>query len=336
MAAFRKKYGLPEPDNGLRPHLGASLIGRDCSRELWLRFRWAAYPKFEGRMLRLFETGNLEEERITANLRDIGVTVHDRDPEGNQWKYFAIGGHFGGSMDAALIGVPEAPKTWHVGEYKTASDKVFNEMVKKGVKETKPEHYAQMTTYMGLTGMERALYCMKNKNTDALHIERIEFDEAEFTRIMEKAARIINASEPPAGISKDPSFYKCKQCDFHGQCHGTEIPLPTCRSCAHATPETGGNRRWSCAQHKADIPLEHQEPGCGEHRYIPKLLGRLGELMEAQNNEVAYRRPDGRTFVNGSVKGAYSSKEIFAAGDAVGDPNVNAMKEAFGATVVSQ
>lgn len=334
MAEFRKKFGVPE--ERIRGHLGASLIGRECERELWNRFRWAKAEAFNGRMLRLFETGHLEEPRLVANLKDIGIQVHETDPEGGQWSVKAIGDHFGGSMDAALLGVPEAPKTWHVGEFKTASQTAFNDMVKNGVKKSKPEHFAQMQTYMGLTGMDRALYAMKNKNTDALHIERIEFNEDEFTRIMDKAARIINAGEPPPRISADPSYFKCKSCLFYDQCHGDEVPTPNCRTCAHSTPEMGGKARWSCAQHKCDIPLEHQGAGCEEHRYIPKLLGRLGELMEAQNNEVAYRRPDGSTFVNGTVRGAYSSKEIYSAGDknAIGAADVNAMKELFGARVV--
>jgi CRISPR/Cas system-associated exonuclease Cas4 (RecB family) len=337
MADFRKQHGVPEPDDGLRAHLGASLIGRECRRELWLKFRWAARPSFDGRMLRLFETGHLEEPRLVANLRAIGVIVHDKDPEGVQWKLRAIGGHFGGSMDSALLNVPEAPKTWHVGEYKTASEKVFAEIVKKGVKAAKPEHYAQCMTYMGLTGMDRALYAVKNKNTDALHIERLEFNEAEFKALMDKAEAIINAVEPPTRISEDPSFYKCKICDFHDQCHGQQVPLPTCRSCAHSTPEMSGDGLWSCAKHNAVIPIDVQKVGCPSHRYIPVLLGRIGQMMNGDNDEVSYRKPDGTVFVNGEGKGAYWSAEIHAAEDkgSIGHPVTRSLKERFGAKVTA-
>ncbi len=42
-----------------RKHLGASQIGHPCLRYLWYQFRWCAESKtsFDGRMLRLFETG---------------------------------------------------------------------------------------------------------------------------------------------------------------------------------------------------------------------------------------------------------------------------------------
>ena len=341
MKDFRKKYGVPEPDDGLRPHLGASQIGKACDRQLWYTFRWAERKSFEGRMLRLFETGHLEEPRLVANLRAIGVTVHDTDPSGAQWRVETLGGHFGGSMDGALVGVPEAPKTWHVGEFKTASEKVFNEMKKKGVKLTKPEHYWQVTTYMGLTGMERALYIMKNKNTDELHVERVEFDADLFKKIIDRATRIVNAEEPPARISDDPSWYECKFCDFQAQCHGTTAPLVNCRTCAHSTPEMGGNQLWTCADGngaKHPIPLSTQKVGCSSHRYIPVLLGRLGQLVTGENNEVAYRKKNGTVFVNGEAPGSYSSVEIRACGSntgALGDPAVDVMKSIFGAKVVA-
>lgn len=109
-----------DADDGFRPHLGASVIGTECERALWLGFRWATKATFSGRMLRLFETGQLEETRLVRNLRRTGATVLDRDPDnGRQWHVEAHGGHFGGSLDAVAIGLLEAPKTWHVVEFKT-------------------------------------------------------------------------------------------------------------------------------------------------------------------------------------------------------------------------
>ena len=107
-------------DDGFRPHLGASQIGKACERALWYDFRWVTRSGFPGRILRLFETGQLEEARIVRNLRRIGATVLEVDPEtGRQWRVEAHGGHFGGSLDGVALGLPEAPKTWHVLEFKT-------------------------------------------------------------------------------------------------------------------------------------------------------------------------------------------------------------------------
>jgi hypothetical protein len=43
-----------------REHLGGSQIGRECDRALWYGFRWATAPDFDGRLLRLFDTGHRE------------------------------------------------------------------------------------------------------------------------------------------------------------------------------------------------------------------------------------------------------------------------------------
>ena len=196
-----------DADDGNRPHLGASLIGRSCERQLWLTFRWVDSKKFHGRMLRLFETGQLEEARLVANLRRIGVEVHEVTPDGKQWRVSALGGHFGGSLDGAALGLPEAPKTWHVLEFKTHNDKSFSALARDGVQKAKPEHYAQMLTYMGLTGMERAMYMAVNKNDDTIYTERVEFDPVEFAKIMARAERVINATEPPLRCSNDPSWW---------------------------------------------------------------------------------------------------------------------------------
>ena len=49
--------------DGFREHLGASLIGKSCERALWFDFRWATVSRHEGRILRLFETGQRQGRR---------------------------------------------------------------------------------------------------------------------------------------------------------------------------------------------------------------------------------------------------------------------------------
>ena len=314
-ATVSKIFAAYEDDaeGGNRPHLGASLIGHECERYLWLTFRWVDAKEFPGRMLRLFETGELAEARFVANLRRIGVKVHETDPEGKQWRVSDIGGHFGGSMDAAVLGVPEAPKTWHVAEFKTHNDKSFNELVKKRVEKAKPQHWAQMQMYMGLTGMDRALYMAVNKNNDDLYVERIEFDPVAFAKLRERAERVINATEPPQRVSNDPSWFVCKMCDFHDHCHGEKAPAVNCRTCVHSTPFTDGDDgEWICQDGLNTITLDTQRMGCDSHRYIPILLERFAQQTDYVNGDVIYETPDGGTFANGQSAGAMSSKDIRA------------------------
>ncbi len=81
------------------------------------------------------------------------------------------------------------PKTWHVLEFKTHGTKSFADLTAKGVLVSKPQHGAQMQIYMHLTGITRALYMAVCKNTDALHIERVEADPAMAERLLDKAGR---------------------------------------------------------------------------------------------------------------------------------------------------
>jgi hypothetical protein len=173
-----------------------------------------------------------------------------------------------------------------------------------------------MQAYMHLAELDRALYYAANKDTDELHIERVERDQAEGARILARAERVIASAEPATRISADPAWWQCKSCHFHAQCHGTDAPEVNCRTCAHSTPELDGAARWSCALHGRDLTVDQQHAGCDGHRYIPILLERIGEKSNITpesdgNAAVTYRMEDGRTFTNGAAPG-FSSAEIRA------------------------
>lgn len=332
-------------DTGGRPHLGASLIGHPCERNLWLTFRWAKAQQWDGRMLRLFQIGQRAEFRFIEELRGAGLNVSDADQKGNQWRVSstACGHHFGGSMDGAVQGLPEAPKAWHVVEFKTHNDKSFKDLLGKGVQMAKPQHWAQMQVYMGLTGMERALYYAENKNDAAVYTERVHFDKAAFDGFEARALRVITNPEPPQRISNDASWFECKWCNHHSLCHGTDAPQANCRTCAHSTPELDGNARWSCAAHGVDIDGEQQRKGCNAHRVIPILLERIGTVVQASDNAVTYRMADGREFTNGDPDANpahVSSAEIHACKNKetllmTNDAFVRDMRAQFGGRLVA-
>ena len=85
-----------QADRTRRPHLGASVIGHECDRHLWLHFRWAKQEQMEGRILRLLDTGKRQEQRLIDDLRASGVEVFA--PE-EQQTFAAVGGHFGGRSE---------------------------------------------------------------------------------------------------------------------------------------------------------------------------------------------------------------------------------------------
>ena len=323
-AHYKAKYGV-EPQ---RPYLGASAIGKPCLRQHWYSFRWSKPAEFSGRLYRVFQSGHLQEPRVYADLRGIGCKVYDINPStGKQfgWSEPSTGHHFRGNADGIVTGLPQAPKTPHILEIKTASDKYFREMQKSGVKQAKPEHWAQMQSYMhwslaefGEDGCKRAIYIVVNKDNDDIYTERLEYDAEAAQAIIDKALAIITAAEPPVGISTDPTWYECKFCDYHSICHGTDVPAPTCRSCAHITPELDGNADWSCHVHAGKVSNSIQRDGCAQHRYIPILLAKSAKPMDVDGDAVVYQMADGQQFINGDPKvnpKHFASAEIHAAKD---------------------
>lgn len=254
-------------EDGMRAHLGASIIGRRCERSLWYDFRWHTRARHPGRVLRRFETGKREEERLVRNLQATGATVLETDPAtGRQLTVRAIGGHFGGSLDALALGLLEHPEHWHVIEFKTHAAASFKELLGKGVERAHPMHFAQVQTYLALAQLQDAMYIAVNKDNDDLYIERIAADAAYAQGLLEKAERVIFARTAPERISGDPHWFECKWCIHREVCHYGGAPETNCRTCTHASPTPEGT--WECATHQTLLDLSAQRKGCSEHAAI--------------------------------------------------------------------
>jgi len=298
---------IPPPQNGLvtlidkrhaeaagrlpRPHMGASALGHPCDRWLWLSFRWAVIEEHEGRMLRLFRRGQMEEHTILADLEMAGVKIESTQA------HYTFGGHISGSADAIVSNIPEAPKTQHVAEFKTHNDKSFAQLEKDGVAKAKPMHWVQMQVYMHGAGLDRALYVGVNKNDDRLHIERIHYDKAAATAAIERGHRISESDrmpEPVAGAS--PAWYQCKFCPAYTFCHQTKLTREVnCRTCAHSTARPDGY--WHCGVFDDVIPVPAQRRGCTSHVLHPDLVP--WQPMESPDGVMGVWEIDGKIEKNG-------------------------------------
>lgn len=263
IAADIDRYCEAELNDGRRSHLGASEIGDNCSRKLWYKFRWCgAENTFDGRMLRLFSRGHDEEPRFVRYLKGIGATVYTVDSTGNQFRFSAHNGHFGGSID----GVAELPTGYNLTapvltEFKTqGTGRGFTDLTNKGVKLAKPQHYAQMCVYGIKFNLTTALYMAVNKNDDSLHIELVKLDNEFGEELCKKAARIVASQETPPKLSESPAFFACKYCEFNEICHYEAPPVKNCRSCTSCVPVTHGN--WECRLHGAIVPKDYLPTGC--------------------------------------------------------------------------
>lgn len=303
--------------------LGASVIGKACHRAIWYDFRWAGQEKFSGRMLRLFDTGHLSEYRFAKDLEAIGCEVMSFDPDSKQqWEFIAIDGHFVDKLDGVLIGLPEASKTYHVCEFKTHSSKSFADLKKKGLNESKPQHYAQLMVGMHLAELERGFYLAVNKDNDELYSERIKYDKVEAEHLIELARRIVTISQAPERISNDRDSFACKFCSHNTRCHGPSmmeagVPVTvSCRSCVHATAVTDSGTElgiWRCEKHDRTLDEIAQLAACDDHLLLPDFIT-FAEPQDSGHDPdgdwIEYANLDGSKWRNGKQPGMYRSIEL--------------------------
>lgn len=246
-----------------RSHMGASGIGNECARSIWYGFRWVTRPDFDGRLLRLFNRGHLEEARFIAMLLMIGAEVYQQDENGNQFRISSAGGHFGGSGDGIVVNIPDLPSgTPALAEFKTFGMKPFAKLVKEGVKVSKFVYYVQMQVYMKKMGFPVALFMAVNKNDDTLYGEIIEYDSFIADQFIDRGDALVFVEEAPKRLSESPGWFECKWCDHRPVCHLKATPDKNCRTCHFSVPNDDGT--WACRQKDLEHELtkDEQLAGC--------------------------------------------------------------------------
>jgi hypothetical protein len=315
-----------------RTHMGASILGHDCDRYLWLHFRWAVIEKFPGRVRRLFRRGHNEEATIVDDLRAVGVDIR---ATGDSQARLNFGCHIGGSVDGIIEkGLPESPHKRHIAEFKTHSKKSFDDLERHGVQKSKPMHWAQMQLYMLGTKIDRAAYIAVCKDDDRLYVERVRYEQKAAQALLERGKRITLADRMPEPISADPSWYKCKFCPAHDQCFGSKLTKQVnCRTCVHSTAREDGT--WHCERWDDAIPEEAQRTGCDSHVLHPDLVP-WPIANQSSGWEGSYLIDD-KPVRNGEADAyTFSSHELIANPSACawGDENITAMRQTFGARIV--
>jgi len=305
-----------------RGHMGCSMLGHHCDRWLWLSFRWAVREEFPGRVLRLFRRGHNEEKTIISDLRNVGVDI--RDTFNGRQRKVDFGAHVSGSIDGIIEkGLPEAPRTRHIAEFKTHSKKSFDDLVKNGVEKSKLTHYVQMQVYMHGTDIKRAVYVAVCKDDDRIHVERIEYNKEVALKYIERGRRLALDNRMPPPVSTDPTWYQCKFCAAHRFCHEKKpTKFANCRTCAHSTPMADST--WRCERHEADgIPEDFQREGCDDHVLHPDLVP--WEFEGSDDGLHVTWLIDGKRILNGP--NGYKSREIVANPAAVGSEQIKQIKD---------
>lgn len=255
-----------DQEDGLRSHLGASLIGGPCAREVWYSFRWAEKQIHTARMLRLFARGHEEEFRFEKWIGDVADKIWTTDPStGEQIRISDFEGHFGGSLDG-VISNPAGIEGNFLAEFKTHSEKSYKKLLLSGVKSSKPQHYVQMQIYLHYKPkLKGAFYFAINKNDDSLYVEYVERDPECAEKYIKVAADTLQAYEPPARMEgAGPFNFYCKAfCDYSDVCHNNKEPHKSCRSCAHWV--LGESKSTYCTLHDKYLSVEEQKLGCDKY-----------------------------------------------------------------------
>lgn len=297
-------YAAYEAANEHYDSLGISVgeLGNECDRALWYGLRWASQPEqIEGRKLSIFRTGDRWEDALVADLQRIGVDVF-----GQQDRIRLVAGHVRGKIDGRAVGIPEAPKTEHLMEFKSSNEKNFKDLKKKGVKASKPLHFVQLQLGMHMFGLSRAGYLVVNKNDDERYFERVEYDAEFCLRILARAERIIRSDDPPSKLHEDPeskAAFACRWCKHKAVCHEGAMPRVTCRSCLHSTAEMGGDGHWSCARWSKPLGLDEQRQGCPVHLFLPGLIAGEQVDVDEEAETITYRLASGELWVDGAARG---------------------------------
>jgi len=251
-------------DDGARKHLGCSILGKPCDRSIWYSFRWATVPNHSQRLLRIFDRGQREEDRMLDMLVRAGAEVSRVDPAtGAQYRADLGVPHLGGSLDAIAV-LPPSLTGWAVPvrvvvECKTHGNSPFGQVSKKGVAAAYPAHYMQGMLYAYAHDIDYVLYMALNKNDETLYFELYAVDRVLAQRNVKRARDIISGETPRifARISTNPTSFACKFCDHGAVCHFGGQPRVSCRSCRHVKPTDASE--WYCGKWNAVIPTKDDQ-----------------------------------------------------------------------------
>jgi len=210
----------------VRNYLGASSLGKSCSRQI--QYEYLKTPKDEGagfsaRTYRIFQIGHILEAEIIRYFRNAGFDLRNEKPGGGQFGFEVAGGRIAGHIDGVFCGGPDVglqyPALW---ECKTMSAKKWNAFVKHGVAKSSPVYAAQIALYQAYMDLPNpAVLTAINKDDSSIYHEIVPFDGKLAQDTSDKAVNILKAGTIMLSrISDDPDWFECKWCDYRKQCHG--------------------------------------------------------------------------------------------------------------------
>jgi hypothetical protein len=206
-----------------RDYLGGSRVGEPCARKLVYEITHAPKDRdFDAGILRVFDAGHQFEALTIRWLRMAGFDLRDRRPDGQQFGFATAGGRLRGHVDGIIVSGPDVGVRWPaLWEHKALGQKSWTDLVKRGLRLSKPIYFAQVQLYMAYLVLEVALVTALNRDTLVLHHEAVPFEAAEAQRLSDHAVDVLRAAEAgelPPRIAQAPDFYLCRFCHYATRC----------------------------------------------------------------------------------------------------------------------
>ena len=231
LQAMYKHIEETQHKNEKRDYLGASLIGNECARQIWYQYNGYEQEPFSAETLMNFEDGHRTEDLTAERLRMVeGVDLVTHGDDGKQLGFKALGGKFKGHYDGIITGILQAPKTKHIWEAKASGEKKWNEFTKlkntvddkKILQNWNTNYYVQANLYMHYEQIDRHYLTLSYAGGRKYQSCRTEYDPAVAARAIDRADKIINATQAPPRLSEKPDFWICRWCNFKDECHGNK------------------------------------------------------------------------------------------------------------------
>jgi hypothetical protein len=214
----------------VRHYLGASRLGVACERALQYEFAQAPVDygrDVQGRILRIFERGHVNEECMVGWLRDAGFDLRTHKADGEQFGFSVADGRLQGHIDGVFVGGPEGfayPAIW---ENKCLGSKSWRDLEKNRLAISKPVYAAQVALYQAYLELHEhpAIFTAVNADTMEIYVELVPFDAALAQRMSDRAVKVITATEAAELLPRafaDQTHFECRMCAWQDRCWRTQ------------------------------------------------------------------------------------------------------------------
>ena len=199
-----------------RSYLGLSQAGHKCPRFLWYVHNNFKQLPINGRVLRLFEMGNIIEQLMFDDFARAGFTIRDAQKEVSfHDDDIKLVGH----TDGVISGLLESNQD-HLWECKSMNDKGFKKLLKHGYEANSEIYKFQVHAYALALGLKKIFVSVYNKNDSTLYQERIDLNtEWIVQKLQDVFWAIKQKTEPPRKCPR-VDWWEVRFCNYRKECMG--------------------------------------------------------------------------------------------------------------------